>query len=107
MSVPEWRRLALNDGLVLEPTPDNSRLALWVPGSRDGGFQHWQRISNVARSEITVREGLSATAAMSIQARQPIRGLLGKLLGGSKRVPERRARGPPRGELGEPCRRKA
>lgn len=79
MKVPDWRNLALDAGILPEPTPDDNRIVFWLPGSRDGEFQNWERIGTVARAEIAVEEGLCATAAMSVQARQRVRGFLGKL----------------------------
>ena len=36
MSTPDWRAVALNRGVLREPTPDGSRLVLWVPAVYDG-----------------------------------------------------------------------
>ncbi len=79
MRLPDWRTLALNEGILPEPMPDSSRIVLWLPGGREGGFEHWERISNTAHADITVEQGMCATAATSIRARQPLRGFFGKL----------------------------
>jgi tetratricopeptide (TPR) repeat protein len=71
---------ALNKGVLVEPIHDTERIALWVPGAREGGFQTWERIGSVSRAEILVEQGLCATAANAIRARQRIQGLLGKIL---------------------------
>src|SRR5258708_4601676 len=100
MKVPDWRNLVLNEGLIPESIPDDSRIALWLPGSREGGFQHWKRVSNVARAEVTGRVAIGATPAMLIQARQPVGGILGKLFG-RRSVPEDRAWLLPNGKSAE------
>src|SRR5690242_17230189 len=81
MRIWDWQDLILDRGILREPISDGSRLVLWVPGDRDGTFQYWERIGNAARAEVTVDEGLCATAATSIPARQRLGGLFGKLLG--------------------------
>ena len=80
MKVPDWRSFALNEGVLPEPIADDNRIILWLPGSCDRGFQQWERISNVVRAEIRVEQGICATAATSIRARQQVRGFFGKLL---------------------------
>src|SRR6516165_4776138 len=81
MGVRDWRNVAVEDGILSEPNPEGNRVALWLPGSRNGGFQEWERVNSLPHSEFTVEPGISAAAATSIQVRQPIRGFLGKLLG--------------------------
>lgn len=80
MPVPDWRKLVLNDGVVPEPTPDNSRLVLWLRGVREGGVQHWERVGSVARAEHPVEAGVGGAAAIAIRAQQQIRGFFAKLL---------------------------
>jgi tetratricopeptide (TPR) repeat protein len=81
MGVRDWRNVVVEDGVLSEPNPEGNRVALWLPGSRNGGFQEWERVHSLPHSEFTVEPGVSAAAATSIQVRQPIRGFLGKLLG--------------------------
>jgi tetratricopeptide (TPR) repeat protein len=78
--LPDWKKLALNPGVLPETVPDNNRIVLWLPGERDGAFRYWERISSVANGEITVEQGICAIAAMSIHARQRVPGFFGKLL---------------------------
>ena len=47
-----------------------------VTGSRDEEFQNWERISNVARAEITPAQGINATPAMSVRARERFPGFV-------------------------------
>jgi tetratricopeptide (TPR) repeat protein len=79
MSAVDWRNQVLNSGILLEPTPDADRIVLWVPGSREHGFQYWQRVSNVVRADVKTEQGACATAATLIRARQRRQGFLGKL----------------------------
>jgi tetratricopeptide (TPR) repeat protein len=102
MSAPDWKHWDLDDGIVRESTPEPNRIILWRPGARDGSYQYWDRIGNVARAEVTVQEGLCATSATFIRARQKTRGLFSKLLpkfGGA----EGRSWTLPNGEIAEQC----
>jgi tetratricopeptide (TPR) repeat protein len=98
MPVPDWRNLVLNEGILHEPIPGDNRVVLWLPGSRDNGFRHWQRISSLPRAEVTVREGLCATPAMLIPMRQSIRGLFGRLFQHFRKASDDRAWVLPSGE---------
>jgi tetratricopeptide (TPR) repeat protein len=89
--LPARQALALKEGVLPEPTLDDTCIVLWLPGARDGAFQLWERVSTLPRGEITARNGLCATAAVSIPARQPLPGLLGKMLRPFRRVAEDRA----------------
>src|SRR5712692_900444 len=80
MGLPDWRNLVLNEGVLPERTGDDQSIVLWLPGNRHDGFQEWERISSVARAEVRVEQGFGAVAAIGIQARQPIRSFLGKLV---------------------------
>jgi hypothetical protein len=80
MGIPNWSTLVLNEGILSEAAGDDQRIVLWVPGSRAGGHQEWERISTVMRADIQVERGLSAIAATAIQARQPIGSFLSKLV---------------------------
>jgi hypothetical protein len=79
MSLPTWRNVPLEPGVLREPIPDNNRITLWVPRGREGRYQYWERVSNLARADVTVECSVCATAATSIRMRQPLGGLLGKL----------------------------
>jgi tetratricopeptide (TPR) repeat protein len=79
LSAPDWRRLTLAKGILREDSPDLSRVVLWVPGRREGGFQYWERISNVARASISAERGVGATSAKGTAARQRI-GVFHRLL---------------------------
>jgi tetratricopeptide (TPR) repeat protein len=85
MGVPDWRNIAVENGIVREPTPDANRIAIWLPLERVNGSQEWQRVASQPHSEFAVEPGISAAAATAIRARQASRGLLGKLLGGLRR----------------------
>ncbi len=85
MNPPDWRNFVLNNGLLLEPASDGSRLVLWLPGDRDSNFQYWQRIGSVARAEVTSDDGLCALAATLVRARQRIRRSLGQLWAGLRK----------------------
>jgi len=80
MNLPDWRGFAFDQGVLPEPISEGSRLVLWIPAERDGSFQYWERVGNVARAEITVEDGLCATAATSIRSRQLLKRSLGQLL---------------------------
>jgi tetratricopeptide (TPR) repeat protein len=80
MNPPNWQQLALCDGVVPEPSPNDGRMVLWLPGNREGAVQHWERISTLARAKITSRRGLRATPAVALPLRQSVRGLFDKLL---------------------------
>jgi tetratricopeptide (TPR) repeat protein len=82
MKLPRWQDLVLAEGVVPEPVTEAQRIVLWIRMDRDGSFQHWERIGSVARSEVTARNGLGATAATSIRAREWIGGAFGKILRG-------------------------
>lgn len=73
------RTLQLNEGILREATPDD-RMILWLPRGRDGSFRYWERVVSVAGAAVLEDQGLRATLAASIGARQRIRGLLGKLI---------------------------
>jgi tetratricopeptide (TPR) repeat protein len=101
MRIPDWRNLVLNEGIVPEPTPDAGRIVLWLPGSRGDGFQHWERVSSMARAEVAVKQGLGATPAVSVPVRQAVRGIFGKLFRGFRRAAEGQAWTLPNGEAAE------
>jgi tetratricopeptide (TPR) repeat protein len=82
MALPDWRTLSVNDGILMEPVPEGGRLVLWLPEERSGGFQYWQRLGTVANTEVTVEQGVYASEATSIRARQRVGGLFGGLFRG-------------------------
>jgi tetratricopeptide (TPR) repeat protein len=79
MKIPDWKKLALAEGVLPEPSQMESRLVLWLPGPRDGDYQHWERIANVPHAKVTVEQGLCTTPATAVRARQRTRGFFGKL----------------------------
>ncbi len=103
MRIPTWDQLVLADGILREPAVDAHHLALWVRGSREPEVQHWERIANVARAEITRVEGFCTTPATVIHAEQRLHGFFGRL--------RHRLRGPggrktwtlPTGDIAEQC----
>src|SRR5437762_2532800 len=80
MAHPDWHDLDLDVGVLPEPVSDQDRVVLWLPGSLDGGFRHWERIGTVPGAEVSAEQGLGATAATSVRARQPRLGWFGKFL---------------------------
>ena len=76
---PDWQGYPFSEGILPEPTSEGGRLVLWLPAERDQKFQYWERIANVARAPITIEDGLCATPATSIRARQRTRGIVGTL----------------------------
>jgi tetratricopeptide (TPR) repeat protein len=103
MKVLDWQELTVDPGILREPAADGGRIVLWVPGERDGAFQHWERIGSVARAEISEEGGLCSIAATSVPARQRTIGVLGKLLGRLRESKGSRALALPNGESAEPC----
>jgi tetratricopeptide (TPR) repeat protein len=101
--MPDWRTLHLDDRIFSEPTADGHSLALWFPGKRDEAFQHWERVSTVPHTEFTVEPGITAVAAASVQAKQPIRGFFGKFLQRFQKPTEGRAWLLPTGDTAEQC----
>src|SRR5262245_30343234 len=80
-AAPDWRKFILNDDVLPEPDSEADRIAVWLPGNHEEGFRNWERVSNLTRTEFAVEPGVWAAAATLVQARQPIRGLVGKLFG--------------------------
>ena len=78
MSKPDWRHLNLDPGVLREPTPDETRLVLWLPGEFGTGTRDWERVSNVPGTAVTREQGLCAVPATSLRARQRVQGCLGK-----------------------------
>lgn len=100
---PDWQQLELEPGVLREPSPDVHRIILWVPEDQDGGFRHWERISNVAGADVTVERGTFATAAASVRARQKVQGLFSKLLQPFRRTTGAHTWVLPNGETAEQC----
>jgi len=103
MKLPRWQDLVLAEGVFPEPVTDENRVVLWLRMDRDGSFQHWERIGNVARGEVTSRDGLCATAATSIRAREWIGGAVGKILHGLRERKGNRSFTLPSGRSAEQC----
>src|SRR5216683_500915 len=79
MRIPDWRKLVFDAGVLPETVPEGGRIVLWLPSGREGGCQQWERIGTVARAEVTTEQGVCATAATSIRARQLTRGFFRNL----------------------------
>jgi tetratricopeptide (TPR) repeat protein len=80
MSGPDWRNLALLEGILLEQVRDDNRMVFWLPTERDRQFQYWERVGTVPRAEIRVEQGICTLPATSVRARQRLgESLLGKL----------------------------
>jgi len=80
MAKLDWRTMELNQGVFREPTPDDSRIILWISGKEEDGFRNWERITNVPGAKIVEEQGIFFTEATSLPARQKLSGMLGKLL---------------------------
>jgi tetratricopeptide (TPR) repeat protein len=94
--------LGLPADVYAEPTLDDGRLVLWLPAGRDGSTRLWERVSNVPRAEVAARQGLYATPAVLVSARER-GGVVGRLLRAFRRVPEDRALVLPDGRVAERC----
>ncbi len=103
MSLPDWSKTALEDGVLRETTADGGRVVLWLPGERDGSFQYWERVGSVPRAEVNVDQGLYSTAAASIPAKQRHKGVMGKLLSRFHEAKGTHTLVLPGGETVEPC----
>jgi tetratricopeptide (TPR) repeat protein len=103
MNLPDWRTFAFEPGILAEPISDGNRLVLWIPDDRDTTFQYWERVGNVIRAEIVSEQGLWATAATSVRARQRLGGGLGRLLRGLLRSDKSRGFSLPDGTTSEQC----
>ena len=79
MRLPDWQDLVLEPEIFPEPTGDENRLVLWIPGHRDARFQYWERLSSAPRAEVRDESGVLTMAVTMIPARQDLRGLLGRL----------------------------
>jgi tetratricopeptide (TPR) repeat protein len=97
----DWRDWELAEGILREPGLDASRLVLWLPGPTEGQDRLWERVGNAPGAEVRVEEGLCATAATSIQARQRARGLLGRVFGLFQKSKEEQVWLLPNGESAE------
>jgi tetratricopeptide (TPR) repeat protein len=72
--------VGLSDGILPDPATGGHRVVLWLPGDRDGRFQYWERVSNVARAGVSTDRGVGAAAATSMRARQRLGGFPGKVV---------------------------
>src|SRR5262249_6336917 len=95
--------VVFNKGVLLEPVPDDGRIVLWLPGERDRGFQYWERVATLPRSEVAAEQGICATAATAIRARQRARSLFGGLLPRFREEKGDQVWTLPNGEAAEQC----
>jgi hypothetical protein len=79
MRLSDWRQLTLSEGVLAEPTFEDSRIVLWLAAGRDGGFRYWERVSTVFRARVMAGQGIGAMTATSVRARQQHRGLFARL----------------------------
>jgi tetratricopeptide (TPR) repeat protein len=77
-ALPDFRAFMLNEGIVPEQSPGGG-LALWLPGERERGLRHWERISVGPRSAYSAAAGVSAAPAGAIVALQMLGGPLQRL----------------------------
>jgi len=103
MKLPEWQDLVLAEGVFPEPVTDKNRIVLWLKKDRDGTFQHWERIGTVARAQVTAKDGLCASPATSIRAREWIGGAVGRILHGLRERKGNRSFTLPSGRSAEQC----
>ena len=101
--IPDWRTIALAENILTEKMLDDHRVVMWLPGKKEGGFQYWDRIGNVAHSEFTVAPGIGAMRATSLPVRQSLHGLLGKLWRSVSRMAGEQTWLLPGGQAGEQC----
>src|SRR5271156_5077343 len=79
MQMPHWRHLTVDSAVLVEPTHDDNRLVLWVPGGRTGEFQNWERIGSDSRARVMVEGAVCTVAATLTPARQQVGGLFRRL----------------------------
>jgi tetratricopeptide (TPR) repeat protein len=80
MSVPDWRKMVLGEGILAEPAREDGRIVFWLPEDRDGEYQYWERVGTVPRGQIQVEGGIGSIPATSTRARQRMAGgFFGKL----------------------------
>jgi tetratricopeptide (TPR) repeat protein len=103
MKATNWSEMALEAGVLREPSMDRNRQVFWLPGRREGSIQYWERIGTAGRGDVIVEDGLCSTGATSIPARQKVKGLLGRLLGRLYEPKESRTFVLPTGESVEQC----
>jgi hypothetical protein len=72
--------LALIEGILREPSPDENRLIVWIPEAIGAKPQVWERVSNVAGAEIFEYQGIYSTAAVSMRACAKKAGFIGGLI---------------------------
>jgi tetratricopeptide (TPR) repeat protein len=103
MNLPDWRTFAFESGILPEPISDGNRLVLWIPDDRDATYQYWERVGNLIRGEIVTEQGLFATPATSVRARQRLKGGLGRLWDGLRKSSKNRDFSLPDGSSSEQC----
>jgi tetratricopeptide (TPR) repeat protein len=103
MNLPDWRTFTFESGILAEPISDGNRLVLWIPDDRDATYQYWQRVGIVIRGEIVSQQGLFATPATSVRARQRLKAGLSRLWDGLRKSSKNRDFSLPDGSSSEQC----
>ncbi len=103
MKLPRCQDLVFTEGVFPESVADESRIVIWRKTDREGSFQYWERIGSVARAPVATQNGLCATAATSIRAREWIGGALGKILHRLRERKGNRAFPLPNGRSADQC----
>jgi Tetratricopeptide repeat/Family of unknown function (DUF6171) len=80
MNVPDWEKVYLNEGILRESTWDDEHIVLWIPRKSTRNEHDWERVSSVPRAQIQIEPTVGAVSATAIQARQPIRTFLRRLI---------------------------
>jgi tetratricopeptide (TPR) repeat protein len=103
MKLPRALDLVFTDGVFPESAGDENRIVVWLKHDRNGTFQYWERIATVARAAVTAHNGLCATPATSVRAREWIGGRMGKILHDLRKRKSSRDFSLPNGRSAEQC----
>lgn len=79
MTMPDWKTMSLNAGILREPAPDRNSIVLWLPGERVGNCRYWERLATVPAAKVISDGDLSMVVATSLRVRQQMRSFLGRL----------------------------
>jgi Tetratricopeptide repeat/Family of unknown function (DUF6171) len=103
MKTLDWLRFSLDEGVLRETIPDDDRIVFWLRVAGTDPGQDWERVSSVPRGPIHRHNGICATPATLIRARERAGGLLGKLVRSFRRGPEAPVWILPNGASAEQC----